>query len=200
MKKEYYLNGRILFHLGLRASGKKNKWSIITNIPIEILERNREDITAINVLCQGAKLSQEKYLDLISEVIINDKCSRHFYYPDFLLTDSEKLPIEVFEFLTGLIEDLELEPLSFYSENYKPVQFYVLQQKFNRLKFFYPEEFQNIVPCLKKEFERNIPCPDAAGQYCDYYADFNEFLHLKEDETDLYFLMRGEKPCMIMVG
>lgn len=200
MLKEFFVEGRIAFHVGMLPNGKKNGWEIITNVPKEILQRNEQEIRQLGIMVQAFKISQDDYINELVEIIQGDELSEFFYYPEYIFKNTRRLPSEVFDYLFKVIEGFVLEPLSFYSEYYEPVKFYVLLQKFYRLKFFYPDDFKELVPCAKEEFEKNIPDVDAAGEYCDLFADDNTFLYCKDEDVELYFLMKEERPIMIMVG
>jgi hypothetical protein len=200
MLKEFFVEGRIAFHLGMLQNGKKNGWDVITNVPKEILERNEREVRQLAIKVQAFKMSQHDYINELAEIIKRDRLSEHFYYPEFIYRNSKQLPSEIFEYLYKVIEGFVLEPLSFFSEYYEPVKFYVLLQKYYRLKFFYPADFKIIIPCSKQQFEQNIPDVDAAGEYFDLYSDDNKHFYCQDDDSELYILLKEERPCMIMIG
>jgi len=176
MEKEFYHMNKLVFHCGLIANGREHGWDIISNIPIEIFNRNDLVIKKLNLEQSKLHRSPSDYLDEIGKIIKLDQYSKYFYYPSFLFENTSMIQSELFDKLFNLSKGFVLLPGKYYSQLNEPMRLYILIQKYFLLKFFYKEVFSSeLLFCSRKSFEDVLPNCAAEKEYVDLFAASNEF-------------------------
>lgn len=110
---------------------------------------------------------------------------------------------EVFDFVFEHIQDgFVLNIGDFFSETFRPVQHFILRQKYFQIKRFYYEAAFKFRPCSRAEFEASLTSLEAKTEYVEYISSINHFCVFEDEEDDyvLYFLLRLEKPVMIVIA
>lgn len=195
--KEFFFNDKLAFHLDVNVNALGP--NITSNMPKELVLRAVSKVESRLIDSRVYDGTKQDFVEEVGALILKDKNSHYFYYPDYLLSvgnDRKGLLYgETKENIFTLGESgIYLQSGDYLSAQSDYLRFYVLSVHFQKIRLYLKPLFKNeLISISREEYEKAIQKNGKAkSEYIELYGKENVFLRSDEKRFSLLFFLVDE--------